>query len=123
LLGKPWSQSRQVPGQRLRWPQVDSGSVAWGKGETMGVVLVTGCSSGIGLESALAFAREGDTTVATMRNIAKADLLRRRAADEGLKVHIEQLDVVRRGVGERHGRCADSDSRQLGCAGQQRGCE
>jgi NAD(P)-dependent dehydrogenase (short-subunit alcohol dehydrogenase family) len=59
----------------------------------MGVVLVTGCSSGIGLESALAFARGGDTTVATMRNLAKADLLRRRAADQGLKVHIEQLDV------------------------------
>jgi NAD(P)-dependent dehydrogenase (short-subunit alcohol dehydrogenase family) len=59
----------------------------------MDVVLVTGCSSGIGLESALAFARNGDTTVATMRNLAKADSLRRRASDEGLKVHIEQLDV------------------------------
>lgn len=59
----------------------------------MGVVLVTGCSSGIGLESALAFARGGDTTVATMRNLAKADPLRRRADDEGLKVHIEQMDV------------------------------
>jgi len=59
----------------------------------MGVVVVTGCSSGIGLESALGFARGGDTTVATMRNTAKADPLRRRAADEGLEVHIEQLDV------------------------------
>jgi NAD(P)-dependent dehydrogenase (short-subunit alcohol dehydrogenase family) len=59
----------------------------------MSVVLVTGCSSGIGLESALAFARGGDTTVATMRDLAKADRLRRRAADEGLKVDIEQLDV------------------------------
>jgi len=59
----------------------------------MGVVLVTGCSSGIGLESALAFARGGDTTVGTMRDLAKADPLRRRAADEGLKVHIERLDV------------------------------
>ena len=59
----------------------------------MGVVLVTGCSSGIGLESALGFARGGETTVATMRDLAKADRLRRRAADEGLEVHIEQLDV------------------------------
>ena len=38
----------------------------------MAVAVVTGCSSGIGLESALAFARRGDTTVATMRNLAKA---------------------------------------------------
>ena len=59
----------------------------------MSVVLVTGCSSGIGLESALAFARRGDTTVATMRDSAKADALLQRADDEGLKVDIEELDV------------------------------
>ena len=59
----------------------------------MGVVLITGCSSGIGLESALAFARAGETTVATMRNLAKADSLRRRAAEEDLKIEIEELDV------------------------------
>ena len=59
----------------------------------MSVVLVTGCSSGIGLESALAFARRGDTTVATMRDSANADALLQRADDEGLKVDIEQLDV------------------------------
>ena len=46
----------------------------------MSVVLITGCSSGIGLESALAFARNGDTVYATMRNPAKADVLLRRAA-------------------------------------------
>jgi NAD(P)-dependent dehydrogenase (short-subunit alcohol dehydrogenase family) len=59
----------------------------------MSVVLITGCSSGIGLESALAFARGGDTVVATMRNVAKADALQRRAADEGLEVHIAAMDV------------------------------
>ena len=59
----------------------------------MGVVLITGCSSGIGLESALAFARAGDTTVATMRNLSKADPLRRRAADEDLQIELEELDV------------------------------
>jgi len=59
----------------------------------MGVVLITGCSSGIGLESALAFARAGDTTVATMRNLAKADALRRRAAEEDLPIVVEELDV------------------------------
>jgi NAD(P)-dependent dehydrogenase (short-subunit alcohol dehydrogenase family) len=59
----------------------------------MSVVLVTGCSSGIGLETALAFARRGDTTIATMRNLAKAELLQQRAAEAGLRVHLQQLDV------------------------------
>jgi NAD(P)-dependent dehydrogenase (short-subunit alcohol dehydrogenase family) len=60
----------------------------------MSVVVLTGCSSGIGLESALAFAREGDTTIATMRDVAKADELRRRADDDDLEIHVERLDVV-----------------------------
>ena len=59
----------------------------------MSVVLITGCSSGIGLETARAFSRNGDTTVATMRNLAKADALEQRAADEGLDIHVEQFDV------------------------------
>ena len=50
----------------------------------MGVIVLTGCSTGIGSEATLAFARRGDTTVATMRNVAKADTLLERAADEGL---------------------------------------
>jgi NAD(P)-dependent dehydrogenase (short-subunit alcohol dehydrogenase family) len=60
----------------------------------MGVVLITGCSSGFGLETALAFAGRGDTTCATMRNLAKADALRKRAADDGLDVHVVALDVT-----------------------------
>ncbi len=60
----------------------------------MSVVLITGCSSGFGLETALAFARRGDTTVATMRTVAKADSLLKRAAEEGLTVHVETLDVL-----------------------------
>ena len=59
----------------------------------MGVIVLTGCSTGIGLEAALAFARRGDTTVATLRNVAKADTLLERAAGEGLSVHVEALDV------------------------------
>ena len=59
----------------------------------MGVIVLTGCSTGIGSEATLAFARRGDTTVATMRNVAKADTLLERAADEGLSVHVEALDV------------------------------
>lgn len=60
----------------------------------MSVVLITGCSTGFGLETALAFARRGDTAVATMRNLAKADALRERADAEGLTVHLETLDVL-----------------------------
>ena len=37
----------------------------------MAVVLITGASSGFGLEGALAFARNGDTVYATMRDLAK----------------------------------------------------
>ena len=60
----------------------------------MSVVLITGCSSGFGLEAALAFARRGDTTCATMRNLAKSDALRKRAADEGLEIEVVELDVT-----------------------------
>jgi NAD(P)-dependent dehydrogenase (short-subunit alcohol dehydrogenase family) len=60
----------------------------------MAVVLITGCSSGFGLEAAIAFAKRGDTAVATMRNVAKADALRKRAADAGVEVEVEALDVV-----------------------------
>jgi NAD(P)-dependent dehydrogenase (short-subunit alcohol dehydrogenase family) len=61
---------------------------------TTRVVLITGCSSGIGLETALAFARRGDTTVASMRNPAKADVLMKRASEEGLAIGLVQLDVT-----------------------------
>ena len=60
----------------------------------MTVVLITGCSTGIGLEAALAFARRGDTTYASMRNPTKADLLRARAAAENLDIEVVQLDVT-----------------------------
>ncbi|HEX9259225.1 MAG TPA: SDR family oxidoreductase [Acidimicrobiales bacterium] len=60
----------------------------------MAVVLITGCSSGIGLEAAVAFARQGDTVYATMRNLAKADRLKGRLAAEGLSAEIVPLDVV-----------------------------
>ncbi len=60
----------------------------------MSVVLITGCSSGFGLEAALAFAANGDTTCASMRNPAKADALRKRAADAGLEVDVVSLDVT-----------------------------
>ena len=60
----------------------------------MAVVLITGCSSGFGLEASIAFAERGDTVVATMRNLGKADPLRKRAADAGVEVDLEALDVT-----------------------------
>ena len=60
----------------------------------MNVILITGCSSGIGLETALAFARRGDTVCASMRTLAKSDRLMSRAAAEDLTIHLVQLDVT-----------------------------
>ncbi|WP_030204642.1 SDR family NAD(P)-dependent oxidoreductase [Streptomyces sp. NRRL S-87] len=60
------------------------------------IVLITGASSGIGLAAAVAAAGAGWTTVATMRNLAKADALRAAAAEAGVadRVHIKKLDVT-----------------------------
>jgi NAD(P)-dependent dehydrogenase (short-subunit alcohol dehydrogenase family) len=60
----------------------------------MSVVLITGCSTGIGLHAAVAFAAAGDTVVATMRNTAKADGVRKAAADAGVEVDVVALDVT-----------------------------
>jgi NAD(P)-dependent dehydrogenase (short-subunit alcohol dehydrogenase family) len=60
----------------------------------MGVSLITGCSSGIGMESALALARRGNTVVATMRNLSRATDLNSRAEAEGLTVEVRELDVT-----------------------------
>lgn len=59
----------------------------------MSVVLITGCSTGIGYEAALAFARNDYTVVATMRDVSKAAALEVAAKDEDLTIEIEQLDV------------------------------
>jgi len=60
----------------------------------MNVVLITGCSSGIGLETALAFARRGGATYASMRDPARATRLRERAEAEGLPMEVLALDVT-----------------------------
>ena len=43
---------------------------------TDSILLVTGTSTGIGLATAVAAARNGFTVVATMRDLAKSDALR-----------------------------------------------
>lgn len=60
----------------------------------MANVLITGCSSGFGLLTALEFARHGDTVYASMRNTAKGADLEKQAEAESLPIHIVQLDVT-----------------------------
>jgi NAD(P)-dependent dehydrogenase (short-subunit alcohol dehydrogenase family) len=60
----------------------------------MSIVLITGCSSGLGHASALEFARNGHTVYATMRDPAKAGPLRAAAAAGRLDVRILALDVT-----------------------------
>jgi NAD(P)-dependent dehydrogenase (short-subunit alcohol dehydrogenase family) len=81
------------------------------KERTMAVIVITGCSSGIGLAAAQAFADAGDTVVATVRDpnrsVALSELGRRRGA-----IEIATLDVTKPAtfatflddLGVRHGR-------------------
>ena len=57
------------------------------------VALVTGSSSGIGLETALHLARNGFYTYASMRNLEKSTKIIEIANRENLSLQIIQLDV------------------------------
>jgi len=57
------------------------------------VALVTGSSSGVGLETALALARDGYHTFASMRDIGKAGELEHAAKKENLSIDVIELDV------------------------------
>jgi len=57
------------------------------------VALVTGSSSGVGLETALALARDGYHTFASMRDIKKAGELEHAAKKENLSIDVIELDV------------------------------
>jgi short-subunit dehydrogenase len=57
------------------------------------VALITGCSSGIGYETALMLARNGFHTFATMRNTKKLDSLEEIIKKERLDLSIRELDV------------------------------
>ncbi len=59
----------------------------------MSTILVTGASRGIGLATALAFARAGHQVAATMRNPAAAPELARAAAAEKLALSVFTMDV------------------------------
>ena len=57
------------------------------------VAVVTGTSSGIGFETALALAREGYYTYATMRDTTKSDKIKELGEKENLKIDVLELDV------------------------------
>ena len=62
-----------------------------------GTVLITGTSSGIGLQAAVAAARSGHTVVATMRTLEGARALRDASATAGVTLDIRRLDVTEPG--------------------------
>ena len=57
-------------------------------------VLITGTSSGIGLATAIAAARAGWTTIATMRDLSRSNALQSAAAEAGVGLDIRTLDVT-----------------------------
>jgi NAD(P)-dependent dehydrogenase (short-subunit alcohol dehydrogenase family) len=59
----------------------------------MASVLITGTSKGIGLETALAFARAGHQVHATMRNPSASPALAETAASEKLPITVSTMDV------------------------------
>lgn len=58
------------------------------------VAVVTGSSSGIGLATSLALARNNYLTYATMRNLAKRDSIQSTAEKQHLSIRTVQLDVT-----------------------------
>jgi len=57
------------------------------------VALVTGSSSGIGLEAALALAKDGYHTFASMRDLSKAGELENAVKKDNLQIEVIELDV------------------------------
>lgn len=58
-------------------------------------VLITGTSTGVGFESSLQFARNNYKVYATMRNLKKADNLKKKIAEENLDIELLPLDVTK----------------------------
>ena len=57
-------------------------------------VLITGCSSGFGLLTAVGAANLGYETIATMRNLDKSDALQNALDEQNVSAQIERLDVT-----------------------------
>jgi NAD(P)-dependent dehydrogenase (short-subunit alcohol dehydrogenase family) len=57
------------------------------------VAIVTGSSSGIGLETSITLAKNGFLTYATIRNLDKSSIIKTAAENESLPVKVVKLDV------------------------------
>jgi NAD(P)-dependent dehydrogenase (short-subunit alcohol dehydrogenase family) len=55
--------------------------------------LITGCSSGFGLRTAVELARRGHEVAAAVRDPARSDALRRACDDAAVDVHVVRIDV------------------------------
>ena len=64
----------------------------------MPTVLITGSSSGLGKQAALAFARAGFRVIATLRDAGRSAELKKAAAAEGVELRIDVLDVTQPAV-------------------------
>jgi len=58
-------------------------------------VLITGTSSGVGFESAILFAKNNYKVYATMRNLSKADKLKKKIEESQLNIELLPLDVTK----------------------------
>lgn len=58
------------------------------------IAVVTGSSSGIGLETVIQLAKNGFKTYATMRNTNKSYTIKQRSESKNLPIEIIQLDVI-----------------------------
>ncbi|REG87174.1 short-subunit dehydrogenase [Winogradskyella sediminis] len=58
-------------------------------------VLITGTSTGVGLESAMLFAKNNYKVYATMRNLKKSEKLKQKIQEENLDINLLPLDVTK----------------------------
>lgn len=57
------------------------------------IILITGTSSGLGASLSVQLASQGHKIYATMRNLAKQDVLLAAAKQAGVEMEVKQLDV------------------------------
>lgn len=58
------------------------------------IILITGTSTGIGLETAIQLAEQGHKVYASMRNLEKSSLLKENAEKRNVNLNIKKLDVL-----------------------------
>ena len=58
------------------------------------VAIVTGSSSGIGLDTSITLAQNGFLTYATMRNLDKGSIIETAAEKEKIPIRVVELDVT-----------------------------